>query len=674
MHSRRISLGILLLSFPLLFLLAVAHSAMTQQQSNPAATATGNRTPLARAPQASGNSSQTAAVPERAGSQSAPLSSAALSTAATPPGTGGTPGSPPPSMRGRSASGSGSQSATAGWSRSAIPSSSGDSRPGSQPGNLSRTPAELLESGRQHILDGDLVLGQNDFQAVVGRIDATEAQSNEARIFAIFANLALGLDIEGTGAEATALHELLAGFGFPAAGPDLFDFSSFAATLPLPAGSPDCEESLGFVSTSLIPLLTQTVQDLNALPGTMEVSLAEPTTGNTLDVDATDVSAMVAFFELGLFQMHFMVAQGCDIDIDATFNTGGDGLQPNADFMDLDPTLLTTESAADLALARTCLRNAIQAYDLTVARLQSETDDQSNDLVVFAGEDQDEVLDSIERAQEIGQELDQLWAATNGPTIVDLDDRLFTVDMSTPFTTLDLRLCAPTLLDQRVYGILLDPVFDESINGVLPGARGDQYPGMIVPVDSAPAVAPGQLVVGTTGADWTAAGITTPAVTDPMGMDDFSGDPDGAAGQALDVASVFIAQETSAQDPSYFFRVDFDGGTPDPTQNFYQFSLRSNMAGSSSPRFAGQIQAGAGGVFELTLAESTSGVILSPDSSLVGVGDGHLEFSLPKSALSGAGVLAGAEYVVSFRSFFVSFAPFQEATDHAPKARLTMDL
>lgn len=536
------------------------------------------------------------------------------------------------------------------------------------------TPLECLEQGKHDFEDGNLQAALASFQAVLEFGTATAAQQEEARFYIALLDLALAVDGEGTGPAAVALHGLLARFGFPPGGPDLFDLDTFTHPAELPEDSPTCDEVITYLSVFFIPVLEATGDQLASLSASFASVFIHDDPPEVMEIDRTDVLAIRMGLKALLFDLYWMTAYECNLDIDALANARED-LQPNADFLDADLDFLSLRPDGDLPASRLALRDAITLYGDALASLLAETDDQADDFIVFS-DDPDAVMD----AMKLQDDLDSLFLATNGPRVIEHGDpgQFLTVNLSaTTFGTLDIRDQLPEFVDFREYSMLFDALFDGTIHGILPGFDANQVPDLLVPFDQAPVIAPGAISLddGTT-ADWTSAGVTVPAATDPSFPNDWTADLPNGSGPAVDITDVFISQESSpgvlGTSDSYFFRIDLAVGTPDPSLNYYEFALESNDQTAEQPDFSGTISGSFTGEFELEV-RGPFGVVIIPSSALiVQVGNGFIEFALLKQPFqSPGGVLDGAEYVFTFETF--GFELGDSFEDESPPIRLSME-
>jgi hypothetical protein len=204
-------------------------------------------------------------------------------------------------------------------------------------------------------------------------------------------------------------------------------------------------------------------------------------------------------------------------------------------------------------------------------------------------------------------------------------------------------------------------------------------PLVLAPCDHPPIVSPGSIRLDdATVSDWLGVSVCSP---DPVGCEDPNANEVGGT-PAVDMTGVSVAQEkTTALFPgihpdSYYFRVDFAAGTPDPTVNFYSFALRSNEIDDpfSDGFLVGFIADAGGQRFTLDLFRYFSGsAVIAPDPSLVQAGPGFLEFRIPKDAFVGV-IPDGAEYVFMFASCSGSCSVDMSSYDTSSAIRLVVEL
>ncbi|MFT7463806.1 MAG: hypothetical protein ACI9EF_002154 [Pseudohongiellaceae bacterium] len=497
--------------------------------------------------------------------------------------------------------------------------------------------------------NGELQAAKSLLESLRDHVSSTADQKNKAKLLLAFVDYSLTLDAEGTGLGATALHALLSGFGFPAGGPDLFNLDLFTSPAFLPSDSPTCDELQDFAAGFGIPALVALVVALEALPSTLNVPLASSDGLSTVEVDGTDVLAVTTLAKLCLVQMHCALAFGCDLDLDSLLS----GSLSTVDVWNASPLLGSLNSPAQLIAAQKYIREVSECYGLTVDSLLAETDEQLDDLTTF-GTGLDVALNQA-AAEDLRNDLAMIAAATLGAVNRDLGNGdMLSVDLSTPFSTLSLRDLVPVLVTRSAYPFQSvsagHPLLD--LNGIVsPGitaGQGNDLLGLVsLAVDPSATI---NLTDGST-ADWPGNSLV---ISDPTGVEDLGadlGDAGTFTGRAVDIQSLHVAHDSF----DYFFRVDFDGGTPGADETLlanYRFSLESNDTNVNLPYIDGFIQPIPGGTASLALFVEGTPLLIDGFGNPVfaQAGDGFLEWRVPLTVLGAppAAIPDGARYLVTF--------------------------
>jgi hypothetical protein len=517
----------------------------------------------------------------------------------------------------------------------------------------------------QQMLDayeaGNLQVAKGLAEELADNETASDQLVNKAELTLAFIEYTLFFDQEGTSVASLAFQTLLEDFGFPAGGPDLFNLDLFSAPLVLPADSPNCGELQAFAANFAIPAMVDLMTALELLPASIDVPLACDG-GSTVFVDHTDILGMTTWFKKCLADMHVMLAYGCPIDIDQVIL---DKPEP-IDFWNANPTLGTLQSMSDLISAQQYLRDFVTCYGLTVDSLLAETDDQLDDLITFGmGED---VAQNMADAETLRDNLNDLSAATQGPVMIDFPNAgMFSFDFSTPFSTLSPRDLVPVLMSRSNFPALAigpgHPLLD--LNSMIsPGLTADQVNDILGLRNTNPDVLATIDLEDGSVADWPPGSML---FADPTGDEELEGDINGFANKACDIAGVHVAHDAN----NYYFRIDFDGGTPGALSEHmytYNFIFDSNNSNMNQPDLDGQIQGSFGADPFFALSDANSGAQIdlgTPDPPFVQFGDGFLEFRLPTSVLGNppVDIPDGAEYVFEFESNVTDLGIFEDGFD-----------
>jgi hypothetical protein len=527
----------------------------------------------------------------------------------------------------------------------------------------SNSPAkEALEAG-------NLVQAKNLFQQVIDDPTSSDSDVNEASLFNTFIDFSLAFDQEGTGTPASDLHTLLVGFGYPAGGPDLFDFGSFTKAPGIPLGAPDCADFQDYVRDALVPTFETLAAGLTALaPGFSVVTSYQ---GQPVEIDETDLLATASSVQAKLFGLHTWAALACDnLETDDLIQAT-DPLQPNLDFLDADPSFGTFGVASHLADAQDALGAAVDLYGQALDSLNLEEADQTTDLIVFSGDTPQEIQQSMLDAEDLRASLLEVKASTLGPQVITLSQGDILLDLNTAFTTLVPRDSHPELVDFWSVNKLA-PAPTPLVNGIFDGVTRYTQDQVTAYFDllTSPGV-DGEATLAMIDMedddvlDWDVVPVPV-SLNDPLGAADLEDDVDDLPGSALDIESIFIADGDSfpvvgPNPDDYFFRIDFDGGTPfDEIEDaWYTFTLESNDERFPLlPDLYGEIWEGHTGDPELWLVETRffQEIVSTPPGAgeppLVQVGPGFLEIRIPKDPLIDlAGIPDGSEYVFQFESW-----------------------
>ena len=244
---------------------------------------------------------------------------------------------------------------------------------------------------------------------LIGANDAFVAAAN-ARPADPRANLYLAITrLMTNGFRAPQAMDLLGRAGVAIRG-GLEDVCALHATAPaldsLPEGTPRSGEILNSARTILLPALQAALTNLERISPDAVIRfdlrdlppcLFGQSRAVNVEIDRGDLLAIAALFQGASALLDISTAYDLDFRLQAAAT-----LPPRMVF-DSSPDLLTLVSADRLSTARRALRLALSALVDAIDAIQSETDDQSDDLLVILSEDSGEA-DRVRQAADLIRE------------------------------------------------------------------------------------------------------------------------------------------------------------------------------------------------------------------------------------------------------------------------------
>jgi hypothetical protein len=311
--------------------------------------------------------------------------------------------------------------------------------------------------GLAKLQDGDTAGARNLFKdAVLAAANQTFNEADTAHFFLALTRAAVvGFDLSSDGhtSDLNRAADFLELFGCSQTRRHPLDLQGIFCPSLLPANAPRGGDVQNFLNNVARPELEGAVSNLQAVSTSFNRLWAEPMHNEQVESDYGDVVFFRATIKALLASIVIQNAYNVDVDIDDLRNDTATALSNNPNFL-----TLSGASGANLSEAKRLLSEALDDLAAAIDAIQTETDDQSDDLI--------NLLDRT--AQQIAQaraDIADARLALDGPTRVrdnnadPTDD--FTLNLQPFFTGLNFR--SPNLLPpftgNSPSGLFPDPTF-----------------------------------------------------------------------------------------------------------------------------------------------------------------------------------------------------------------------
>ena len=322
---------------------------------------------------------------------------------------------------------------------------------------------ELIENGLSYLVNGAALMARTYLAEAVDDTIAGSASGNAARFFyAVTRVVAVAYETysDRNSTDFNEIGDILHGFGIDRTGTVRSNFDAIAASIDqlttLPENSPTGADIQTWIENGLIAELEAAITNLDAVtPGfSLETTLPD---GTDIEFDYGDVLVVRAAFKTFLAVLQFQASYNLDADIDEIANnfdtmTVESFLSANTDFLTIGTSRISDVKANILS--------GVDDLQAAVAFMQSETDDQTDDLINFSDISADEIAEFLAYLETIENGLTEeqsLLVYETMNTDWTSDDLIF--DLYPLFTGLELRDLLPSFSGNKAYGLFPDPTF-----------------------------------------------------------------------------------------------------------------------------------------------------------------------------------------------------------------------
>ncbi|MDY0044344.1 MAG: dockerin type I repeat-containing protein [Syntrophales bacterium] len=256
--------------------------------------------------------------------------------------------------------------------------------------------AGFIQEGRQELALNTMPGINNAKACFLSALDL-EPLNQEANLFYAFTRILALADNDASctsGPPIENMRELLDGFGFSEEGRNIFNWTSEAPTdyegnLQLPPSVPAARDVQDFIRTILIEEINGALANLECVQSSFTVMLLPSETGDVAEteVDYGDILLFRSFlYTLKTYLLLFVSYDPGNFNIhDLVSKINQDALNINNDILNACPQLLklAENGTMRIAEARTALVSGIDNYLAASQFIRKESDDQSNDLILY---------------------------------------------------------------------------------------------------------------------------------------------------------------------------------------------------------------------------------------------------------------------------------------------------
>lgn len=298
---------------------------------------------------------------------------------------------------------------------------------------------------------------------------AESNDANTARFLAALTRIsAVWHDMQSDGNPNNGLNNLgdiLDAFGCGASGRDPLHLEIMVCPETLPANAPTGAELQVFIANVLRPELERAIEHLDKVSQSFNVKWIEPFGGKQVESDYGDVLTLRSIAGTLLGSAIIENNYNLDADIAKAVNLR----QTVQDFLGANPDFLKLKSSSELVAAKDLLNKASDDTLAAINWMQSETDNQNDDLISLLDIEPASITETKER-------INDFKASLAGPTTWFHDDERTqvsgTLDLTKFFVGVDARSLLPSY-SGNIPGFFPDPTFKGIWTNYIAGSSGD---------------------------------------------------------------------------------------------------------------------------------------------------------------------------------------------------------